>query len=306
MTNVTIEWCAGFFDGEGSFSFSSKSPVITVVNTNPIAVSAFATCMLQNNIVFKISERSKPSKSSKKKRWDLYLSNKDNICAFLKLMKNKIIGKNLQLNLMNNFYDDRQYNSYYNKIQDYNELMKYFNQTNNILIIDENKLIEKLGGLPEIKMHKCADKNNTIIIPNKIGLNIDYFAGIIDAEGSIVMNTRESKRSSNDRYTPVISIVNTNVEIIRECCSILKQNNIGYHVQCRYPLNRNRVRFDVMISGIKRVYKLSNLLKNKLIIKNRQNDLLLQYCEMRLIDLNSFNNIGDSFKESIEALNKEN
>ena len=302
-TNSNLSWCAGFFDGEGSFSFAAKCPYVLINNTNPLAVTKFAIEMKKNNVNFKITERSKPSKSSKKKRWDLYLSNNEEIKKFISLMKNYINGKSLQLHLLSNYYEDNNYNNYEDKVNDYNELMKYYNQINNILIQDENKLFNKLGYIPEIKRHQFISEELKEIKTDTYK-DIDYLSGIIDAEGSIYINKRQNKKRNTDRFTPWISITNTNKKIIECCCSTLKNCDIRYYIFCRE--NRNRCRWDIIISGIKRTIKLSELLKNKLIIKNRQLDLIYEYCNSRLLDLVSDNQLGASFKESIEALNKEN
>ena len=132
-----------------------------------------------------------------------------------------------------------------------------------------------------------------------------YLSGILDAEGTVYINRRNVHKSC-DRYIPSISFVNTNKEIITKCCSVLKNNNIGFHIQSRISDNRNRVRWDVSITGVKRVEKLSSLLIGKLIIKNRQIDLIHKYCSLRLDDIMSKNDFANSFKESIETLNKEN
>lgn len=307
MDNFNLSWCGGFFDGEGSFSFCSKCPNISITNTNPLAVSVFFEMMKKNNINFKITERSKPSKSSKKKRWDMYIMDKDNIVRFLSLMEDYIHGKKKQVFLMKNFYDEssvRGNRKYADIVKDYHQVMKYYNQISNILIIDEDKLFEKLGFTLDFYHHEIYDETNDKIEVDSFS-DLDYLAGIIDAEGTIYINKRNIKKSY-DRYVPFISFVNTNKEIVKKCCSVFKNNDIGFHVQSRKPSKRNRIRWDVSVTGVKRVHKLSSLLKGKLIIKNRQNDLIHKYCSLRLDDLLSKNTFASSFKESIESLNKEN
>lgn len=295
-----LNWCAGFFDGEGSFSFSSGCPTLMLVNTNPMAVTSFFEIMKRNNVEFKISERSKPSKSSKKKRWDLYITNKDELNKFLSLMNNFIFGKNKQLELMRDFNTNKDSN------KDYNKEMQYINQTSYILIKDEKALFDKLKFIPEIMNHNMITEENSKIYYEENFNDIDYFCGIIDAEGTIGINKRQNKKCSTSRYTPFVSFVNTNKRIIEKCCSVLKSNNIGHHIHFRIPEKRNRGRWDIMVSGINRVKKISDLLKNKLIIKNRQIELLSKYCSLRIENMMSDNQFGESFKEAIESLNKEN
>lgn len=301
MKTSSVSWCAGFFEAEGSASFAAKCPTLTVVNTNPLAVATFLSCMLENGIEFSISERSKPSKSSKKKRWDLYLQNKDCILYFIDLMDNYIVGKKRQLQLIKEFYSDDCL-SYNKKYEVYNNRMKFINQTNNIIILDKDILKNKLDNLIYDK-YETRDNDN-IKIPLSDINDLDYLAGIVDGEGTFYMGKRKNRHRKNYRFTPNISLTNTNKKIISKCCSILKYYNIGYHIQTRE--NRNRVRWDVSVSGIKRNKILSELLSNRLVIKDRQNKLINQYCILRLKDIKGLNKIGDSYKEAIEALNKEN
>jgi hypothetical protein len=300
-----LNWCGGFFDGEGSFSFAPECPWINVVNTNPLAVSHFCTVMKKNGVNFAISERSKPSKSSKKKRWDMYLQGKDQVEIFLRLMQTHIFGKQMQLQLISNFYADISYKTYSDKIRDYHELMQYYNQSNEILIVDESKLFEKIGFVPKVQQHILVSKEASTIVPDSFN-SLGYLCGIIDAEGSFYINLRDSKRSTLGRFIPWMSITNTNRRIISCCCSTLRNNNVSYHVQFRTTENRNRGRWDIVVSGVKRIHKLMPLIQHDLIIKNRQADLLYRYCSARLLDLVGENKLANSFKESIEALNKEN
>ena len=261
--------------------------------------------MAKNDINLKISERSKPGKSSKKKRWDIYTNNKIELQKFIKIMEPYILGKNRQLQLINNFYETIQNKQMKDVLKDYHELMQYYNQSSHLLIIDENKLFVKIGWKPTIAQHVLANEENVRINTDDSNL-IWYLAGIIDAEGSICMNERYTDHSSNYRFSPVVSLTNTNKKIIQCCCSTLKNNGIGYHVQVRINPDRNRIRWDIMVSGIKRVKSLTDLLNGKLTIKNRQNELLNKYCNLRLQNLFIKNDFGSSFKESVEALNKEN
>jgi hypothetical protein len=299
-----LAWCGGFFDGEGSFSFATECPIINLVNTNPLAVTKFFEIMKRYDINWKITERSKPSKSSKKKRWDLYIITKSEVIKFLNVMENYIYGKKKQLYLMKNFYDEIKNKQSKDILKDYHQIMMYYNQSSNILIVDENKLFEKLGFKLDFKHHEIANEENIKIETNSFN-DLYYLAGIMDAEGTFYINKR-NVNNSYDRFIPFVSFVNTNKEIVKHCCSTLKNNNIGYHVQNRTAENRNRVRWDVSISGVSRTVKINELIKDKLIIKNRQSELMLKYSQLRLNDIMGKNEFGDSFKESIEVLNKEN
>lgn len=295
----TLSWCGGFFDGEGSFSFAPECASITLVNTNPLAIANFNETMLKNNVMLNISERSKASKSSKKKRWDLYSTSREECSKFVKLMKPYVKGKDLQLNLMENFFEDKHPN-----IQAYHKIMMYYNQTSHILIKDEKVLYEKLGFVPEVANHKFIAVENSEIVTDDFN-DLDYFCGIMDAEGTVYMNQRDTKdNQTGTRFTPSISFTNTNKEIITKCCSTLKNNNIGCHIQFRE--NRNRGRWDIIVSGVQRAKSLASLIKDRLIIKNRQSEMLYKYCNLRIENPKSLNDYGLTFKEAIELLNKEN
>ncbi len=299
-----IDWCAGFFDGEGSVSFAAKTPIITIVNTNPLAVTYFFEAMKKKGIDFIISERSKASKSSKKKRWDMYIYDRIGISRFINLMKNRVHGKSKQLLLLQDFYNE-QSSGYDQKIKSYHNRMKYLNQTCHMIIKNNDLLWKKLGFVPDIVDHKMIDKDSSLIETGSFN-NLEYLSGVIDAEGSVAINHRLNKhRANTDRFSPIISFTNTNKLIIEKCCSTLKNNNVGYHVQFRISEERNRGRWDVSIGGVKRTHILSFLLKDKVIIKRQQMELINNYCLLRLQNMMVKNSLGLSFKESIEALNKQ-
>ncbi|MFW6172459.1 MAG: LAGLIDADG family homing endonuclease [Elusimicrobiota bacterium] len=291
-----LSWLGGFFDGEGSFSFSQGSPSLQIVNTDPIAITYCCSILLENNIEAKITERSKPSKSSKRKRWDIFINKADECFKFCNIMKNNIFGKKEQLELV------LKYSKIRKCAKKYHEEMKKLNQSSNYLIIDKKVLSNKL----KIKNVECqifSEGSNDVIKFNDFN-DVDYLCGIIDAEGTIAINSRKNKKCSTYRFNPVISFVNTNKEIISRCCSTLKNNNVGFHIQKRIPTNRNRIRWDVQISGLKRILKVGKLIKDNLIVKNRQLELLLNYSYCRSKNPKSVNDIGYSTKIAIEAMRK--
>lgn len=302
--NLTIEnnindlkWVGGFFDGEGSLSFSSGYPRFVIVNTNPIAISKCSLILRKNGLDPKISERSKPSKSSKKKRWDIYLSGENTYKAVI-LLENYIYGKKNQTGLIKEYVENKKY-----ECDIYHQKMQYLNQTNNIIIIDDNILKEKLGFEFEKNHLNHIDDNSKI---NKTDFcDAYYLSGIIDAEGTIGMNQIQRHNANTDRFTPVISLVNTNKEIITRCYSTLLNLGIGCHISTRDNMKRNRVRWDLLISGVKRCKDLSEILRDKLIVKKQQNELLNLYCYHRLDNPKSINEIGYEYKMAIQKLNSE-
>ncbi len=305
MDYSILSWCGGFFDGEGSFSFFSGNPQICIMNTNPLAVSFFFEIMKKYDVEFIISEKSKTSKSSKKKRWDIYLQKEEDIKKFVCLMENYIYGKKKQLFLVKNFYEEiKQGKRSYKKIaKDYHQIMMYYNQMSNFVILDENAFWEKLGFDIGFRHHDLIDEENTNIVVTSFN-DLHYFAGFIDAKAVISINKRNMNKSY-DRYVPEIKIRSMNKEIIQRCCSTCYNNSIGYYVEQKLDVRKNKVKWIISISGVKRIHKLCEILEDKLIIKNRQLDLIHKYCSLRLKDLLSKNDFASSFKESIDALNKE-
>jgi len=292
-----LKWLGGFFDGKGSISFSSGCPRLTIVNTNPIAISKCRTIFVKNDIDAKISERSKPSKSSKKKRWDIYCKAEDTHKSIL-LLENYIYGKKKQVELIKDYFNNQNKNA-----EIYHQKMQYLNQTNNIIIIDDEILKLKLEFEFE-KDYLNNENNNSRIEKNNFN-DLYYLCGILDAEGTFQISQRSNHHCKTDRFTPTISLVNTNKEIITRCYSTLLNLGIGCHISTRDNMKRNRVRWDLLVSGVKRCNDLSNLLKDKLIVKRSQNELLNLYCYHRLDNPKSINEMGYEYKMAIQKLNSE-
>jgi len=288
-------WLAGFFDGEGSCSFSQSSPSVNIVNSDPKTIAYCLEIFKSNNIEAKISERAFPSKTKKSNRvrWDLFINQAEEAGKASKLLSEYSQGKKEQNLLIQKYMKKRKNTKRYHKI------MRFLNQTNNILIYDHAILEQK------IEMRINCDK---IVSPEKENLLIkttdfnepEYLAGIFDAEGTIYINQKKNKHRNTDSYTPFMSVVNTNKKIITAICSVLKNNNVGYHVQARQ--GRNRVRWDISITGLKRTLTLLNLIGNKLISKRDESDLLYLYVIERLKDPYCINDIGFAYKKAIESL----
>ncbi|MFW5852900.1 MAG: hypothetical protein ACOCUR_02625 [Nanoarchaeota archaeon] len=289
-------WLAGFFDGEGSASFSQMSPSLNIVNSDPKTTAFCLQVFKENGIEAKLGERSFPSKTKKesRKRWDLFINQTEEANKASIFLKQYIQGKEEQMILIQKYMKKKKNN------KRFHILMKFLNQTNNIVIYDADLLTSKM----ELKINKnklllAENKDNLLIKTNSFN-QIDYLAGIFDAEGNIGINKRKNKHRDTDRYTPICSIVNTNKKIVTAICSTLKNNNIGFHIQQRQ--GRNRSRWDVSISGVKRNLAFLNLIENKLISKRQQAELLHNYVLERIKDPYCINDIGHSYKEAIESL----
>ena len=294
-----IEWLAGFFDAEGSVSFNYK-PNIDFVNTCPRTSFHIKDLLLKIGINAGIHKREKPSKSSKKPRWDIFLRHQHQIKPFLTYVSPFIYGKKKQLEIIGEWYQSKpSYTA---------EKIRFANQISNIVIWKPEKIKEKLK---TDTLEKYAD---ILLLNDDDGFvrvipdfsNISYIAGLIDGDGCFNLNSRHAP--SGHRYTPQIMLINTNKEIIRRYCSVLKNSSIGYHISFRIAgKTTNRRRWDVLVSGVKRAKKLTDLILPYLETKKEQCLLLQQYCEHRLLSPKSNNNeIGFECKQALEGMRKGN
>ena len=295
---LNILWLAGFFDAEGSVSFN-YNPCLDIVNTCARTSFYIKDILKRIGIEAGINEREKPSKSSKKPRWDIFLRHEEQILPFLKYVKPYVKGKKFQLDLIEDWYNG-------NKIEDIAKKIRCANQILNKIILDEKKDVvkEKLG-IKYLDFYSdipVLNDEDGFINCNSFN-NLNYIAGLIDGDGSINMNYRASKRSKLGKYTPQVLFINTDKQIITSYCSVLKTNNIGYNVQFRTGGNTtNRRRWDIIVSGVKRTKNLLELITNKLKTKKEQANLLMQYCISRLQEPKSINEYGFECKKALEGM----
>lgn len=296
-----IKWLAGFFDAEGSVSFNYK-PNIDIVNTSSRTIFHIKFIMDSIGINVGISEREKPSKSSKKKRWDIFLRHENQIKPFLANVKKYVYGKRKQLEIVEEWYN------YRDKQINYADKIKFCNQLNNIVVSSHkiSKIKQKLNTddllkYPDIQL---LNENDGLITTYDNFNDENYIAGLIDGDGCFNINFRNTK--TNVRYTPQVMLINTNKEIVKRFSSFLKNHYIGYHVSFRMAgKTTNRRRWDIVVSGVRRCEKICSLLVNSLQTKKEQCNLLLQYCKFRLSNEKSKNNeIGLECKEALQGMRK--
>ena len=102
-------------------------------------------------------------------------------------------------------------------------------------------------------------------------LSLDYIAGFIDGEGTV--GIYRSKK--NNVITPYISISNTNYNILCKIAEMLKNvYEIKSTLTSRKQTNVNHKRAHVLNIRWQQAINLAKLLCSKLIIKNKQCDLL--------------------------------
>ena len=102
-----------------------------------------------------------------------------------------------------------------------------------------------------------------------------------------------------ERFTYYVP--NTNKVIIENFYSAMKNNQIGCHITSRIPTERNRIRWDLIVSGLSRTKKVCDLLVDKSRIKNKQIELMLAYLNERLLDPKSINTTGYNVKMAIQS-----
>ncbi len=292
-----VKWLAGFFDAEGSVSFNYK-PNLDLVNTSATTMFQIKDMMNRLNIDLGMNFREKPSKSSKKPRWDIFLRHQHQIIPFIEHIGPFIVGKQFQLQMVQDWYNEP-FDGIKKKIQ-------FANQVNNKIVSNPTKVMEKLG-VKKLNIYDdilVLTDEDSYILTNTFN-DMDYLAGLLDGEGTINMHYRASKRSSLGRYTPQIIFNNTDKIIVKYYCSTLANSNIPYHVSFRQAgTTSNRRRWDIVVSGVKRCERLSGLLVDKLEIKKEQCNLLLQYCKHRLMSPKSINELGKETKTALEGMRK--
>lgn len=291
-----IQWLAGFFDAEGSVSFNYK-PNLDFVNTCPRTSFHIKDVLAKLDINAGIHYREKPSKSSKKPRWDIFLRHEYQVKSFLKYVMPFIYGKQKQLQLIEDWYAQKE--------EHIQEKIKFANQINNIIISKPGKVrtllkTDDLSKYPDIPV--LSDEDG-FIREYPDFMMWPYVAGLIDGDGCFNMHFRASKRSKFGRYAPQVMLINTNKEIIRRFCSTLKNSNIGFNVSFRTAgKTTNRRRWDIIISGIKRCEKICEKLYPHLETKKEQCNLLLQYCKHRLLTPKTINEIGFECKQALQGM----
>ncbi|MEK6884884.1 MAG: LAGLIDADG family homing endonuclease [Nanoarchaeota archaeon] len=129
----------------------------------------------------------------------------------------------------------------------------------------------------------------------------EYLAGFVDGEGSISCYKRKDIRTKKGfTINTIFSITNTNKEIMQEIKQIIKGKlffkNNGKNAKVCYSFQ---------IQDIKTIKEFLGIIKDKLILKKQQAELMIEYCKSRQ------NNKGKEYSqreieiaETITKLNK--
>lgn len=109
-----------------------------------------------------------------------------------------------------------------------------------------------------------------------------WFIGFVDGEGSLMLQKRRAKHGSH--LCPEIQVNNTHKETVDYISDLLKNLDIGHHVQIRYDKKnrKHKVQYSIRIAGMKRVNRFLNIFNEYFITKKVQADLLQKFITYRL------------------------
>ncbi len=99
-------------------------------------------------------------------------------------------------------------------------------------------------------------------------MNLDYLAGFIDGEGTIGFE------KSPGRYVPYISISNTNLDVLEKIKNFLQEEGINSKLDARKQRNERWAVSYVLLIRWQYAVKLASKLKERLVIKRKQAELL--------------------------------
>jgi len=109
-------------------------------------------------------------------------------------------------------------------------------------------------------------------------ITLAYIAGIIDGEGSIRIQ-KSSEKDWNCKYTPMISLVNTNIEVVELVASFLGGTKIHTHNPSKYGYPNRKICYQTCKAGSTSVAIILKKLLPYLMIKRRQAELLIEYSD---------------------------
>ena len=294
--NLNIKWLAGFFDAEGSIGFNDK-PIITIMNVCPNTSFVIKDTMIKIGIIPDTHMREKPSKSSKKLRWNIFLRYDEQILPFLQYVKPYIKGKKFQLELLEEWYKNQS-----QKIQD---KLFFANQVYNQIVCKPQSILQKLkiNNLEQYADIPILNDDDRYIITNNFNC-LNYCAGLLDADGSFNLDFISVKGKS--KYTPQIIMMNKNKEIVKSYCSVLTNNHIGYHVLFNTSEKKvDKRKWKITISGCKRCIKMLESIVSKIHTKREQANLMLQYCRYKLNNSSDVNDVtGFECKKALDGMKK--
>ena len=116
--------------------------------------------------------------------------------------------------------------------------------------------------------------------PSISAFEFGWLCGIIDGEGCIGLWSRGGSREHE--YRPGLRIANTSREIIDALCSILDRLNVSYHITHYKPRKETQKEYwNITVEGFKRLKNLLPVIKDALVSKKQQADLVWEWVQSR-------------------------
>lgn len=135
-----------------------------------------------------------------------------------------------------------------------------------------------------------------------------YIAGFLDGEGTITISKATNKTGVH--YLPVVQLANTNEKVMKWLCEKLKKLNISFSFLIDRPKKKNwKECYIIIIREMESIRKFLYEIKDYLIVKRTQAELLLEFVESRLKKIHYFdgyNTYTEREKEIIEKIRKMN
>jgi len=117
---------------------------------------------------------------------------------------------------------------------------------------------------------------------------IGWLCGMVDGEGSLMIVRNQACRRTSERWLPRITIVGTHVPTLNYLSNLLDIMGLPYHISWRlHNISRatNKASlhsWDLRAQGLKRTLRWLNILAPYLVTKQRQAELLVDFCNLRL------------------------
>lgn len=199
-----IHWFAGFFEGEGSFSFRARNkrgkikglmyePKISISNTNALAIEKCENVLQTNYISY---TKSLSVRTGKIDCYSLDICSNLSVSLFVDKFKSLIECDEIRLDCFQKFVNSRIERKTYSAHNDYE--------------------------LELVKKHNLWRSSETTC---KVSYSYskDWLAGIYEAEGSF----------TNHGWTgsPIIQLSNTNISIVKKVVFILRDDWLSPHIQ---------------------------------------------------------------------------
>jgi hypothetical protein len=116
-------------------------------------------------------------------------------------------------------------------------------------------------------------------------VDLAYFAGIIDGEGTITLERNGTRRAYNGQmgFSPKVIIANTSQPLLQRVFSIIEAIGVNPHIKTQLAgkYNRGKVMYWVTVAGLTKCAKVLRPLLPYLVAKQAQARVVLDFIERR-------------------------